>query len=249
VVTLALGLVPGEGRWPARVALLFALPFAASVAATVLLPREPGRQGASVRIAGTARFLPVVAAAIVLDLAPLVAGTLLGWANVARAASAHPSLRLMLGGLALPLTIAAATLGSEWALRARLWETISRAGRPREAALASCAAGTLLALPAFLPGFAVPSAPFAFAAVLTAALREAAALALFRRGGLFVVGAWRGALVAIEAFAFGDWNFFWSPFARLVSNEAPFYLVRVAGPIAALLLVVATSRPATAKAP
>ncbi len=247
LVTLALGQVPVEGRWPARLALLFALPFAASVAATLLLPREPGREGESVRIAGTARFHPVLAGAILLDLAPLVAGALLGWATVARVPSAHPALRLLLTAVALPLTIAAATLGSEWALRARLWATMARAGRPREAALASCAAGTLLALPALLPGFTAPAAPFACAIVLTVVLREATALALFRRGGLFVVGAWRGTLVAIEAFALGEGSAFWSPFARLESKEAIFHLVRATGPLAALLLVTLSSRRATSE--
>lgn len=242
LVTLALAVVPGAGRWPARLALLFGLPLVASITATRLLPREAGRQGASVRIAGTGRFHPILAAAIGLDLLPYGIGLLFGWSNVAWADPAHPARRLLAVPLALPFTIAAATLGSEWALRARLWETLTRAGRPREAALLSCVAGTLLALPAVAPGFVIASPPFAVAALATALAREITALTLFRRGGLFVAGAWRGSLVALESFALGDWRAFWSPAARMVSNEAIFYALRVAGPLAALGLVLAAAR-------
>jgi hypothetical protein len=244
LATLALGLVPAAGRWPARLALLFVLPLVVSVAATLLLPREPGREGASVRIAGTARFHPILAAAIALDTLPFGVGLLLGWTNVAWADPSHLARRWAAVALAIPLTIAAATLGSEWALRARLWEAMARAGRPREAALLSCAAGSLLALPAIAPGFVAASAPFAAAALVTALLREATALTLFRRGGLFVAGAWRGTLVAFEAFALGDAYAFWSPLARLASNLPLFYLLRVAGPLAALVVVVMAVRRA-----
>ena len=244
LVTLAIGFVPTAYRWPARLGLLFALPLAASIAATLLLPRESGRQGASVRIAGTARFHPILLAAIVLDLLPFGAGALLGWVDLTWVDPPQLPRRLLAVALALPLTIAAATLGSEWALRARLWEVLARAGRPREAALLSCAAGVLLALPAVTPGFAVASAPFVAAALATALAREATALVLFRRGGLFVTGAWRGTLVALEAFALGDAYAYWSPLARAFANGAPFYLLRLAGPVAALILVVAASRRA-----
>jgi len=244
LVTLALGLVPAGGRWPARLALLLVLPLAASIAATMLLPREPGREGASVRISGTARFLPILAAAIALDTLPFAIGRLLGWTNVAWADPSHLARRWAAFAFAIPLTIAAATLGSEWALRARLWEVVERAGRPREAALLSCFAGALLALPAVLPGFAAASAPYAAAALATALLREATALTLFRRGGLFVAGAWRGTLVALEAFAFGDAHALWSPLARLESSPPHFYLLRVAGPLAALVVVVRGARRA-----
>jgi len=242
LVTLALGVVPAAGLWPARLALLFLLPLAASVAATWLLPREPGREGASVQLSGTARFLPILAAAIALDSLPFGIGRLLGWTNVAWADPSHLERRWGAFALAIPLTIAAATLGSEWALRARLWEVVERAGRPRQAALLSCGAGAVLALPAVVPGFVAASAPYAAAALATALLREATALALFRRGGLFVAGAWRGTLVAVEAFALGDANAFWSPLARQVAISPLFYLLRVAGPLVALVVVVRAAR-------
>ena len=242
LVTLAVGLVPSAGRWPARLALLFLLPLAASVAATRLLPREPEREGASVQITGTARFLPILAAAIALDALPFGIGRLLGWTNVAWADFSGRRWAAVV--LAIPLTIAAATLGSEWALRARLWEVVERAGRRREAALLSCGAGALLALPAIAPGFVAATAPYAAAALATALLREATALALFRRGGLFVAGAWRGTLIAFEAFALGDARAFWSPLAHLESSQPRFYLLRVAGPLAALVVAVLGARDA-----
>jgi hypothetical protein len=223
--------------WTARLALLFALPFAASVAASLILPREPVRQGASVKVLGTARFLPVVALALLCDLGAVGAGYALGLVTFTYGDQALEAHKLLAVPLALPFTIAASTLGTEWALRARLFEAPRLAGQGGEGALLSIAAGTALALPALAPGFEIADLAFFTAGVAIAALREATALALFRGGGLFVAGAWRGALVAIESFGLGDWNAFWFPMANYVTSDPRFYWLRVAGPLAAFALV------------
>ncbi len=228
--------------WPARLALLFLLPFAASIAATLLLPREPRREGASARVAGTARFHLLVALAIALDLGAIGVGYGLGWATLTYGEQALQAHKLLAVPLALPFTIAAATLGIEWALHARLWESLAHAGRRAEGTALALAAGVALSLPALMPGFRVDEPWFVVAAVALALLREATALALFRAGGLFVAGAWRGTIVAFEAFGLGDWSSFYFPMANYVTSEPRFYLLRVAGGAAALLAVLALTR-------
>jgi hypothetical protein len=240
--TAATGVVSPGFAWPMRLALLFALPLAVSIAATVLLPREPGREGASIRVAGTARFHPLIALALVLDLGAIGAGYALDWATLADGDAALEARKLVVLLLALPLTIAAATLGTEWALRARLWETLARAGRRREAALLSIAAGVLLCLPALVPGFEVADPAYVASGLAVALLREATAIVLFRAGGLFVVGAWRGTLVALETFGLGGGHGDDFPLANFVSSEPRFYLLRVAGAVLALVAVVVAER-------
>ena len=236
------GLTPPAWGWPARLALLFVLPFAASVAATLLLPREPARQGASVKVLGTARFLPIVGAAILLDLGAIGAGYALGFVTFTYGDQSLEAHKLLAVPLALPFTVAASTLGTEWALRARLFDAPRRAGQPGEGALLSIAAGTALALPALAPGFEIADGAFFAGGVAVALLREALALALFRGGGLFVAGAWRGALVAVEAFGLGDWNAFYFPMANYVTSDPRFYWIRAAGPLAAFALVALFAR-------
>jgi hypothetical protein len=241
-VTALAGAVPRRFGWPAGLALLFLLPLAASILATVLLPREPGREGASTRVAGTARFHPLIALLLVLDLGVIGVGYAMGWVTLTFGGGTFQAHKLLALPLALPFTIAAATLGTEWALRARLWETIARQGRRREAAILSIGAGVLLALPALAPGFEIVDRPFLAAGLAIAALREATSLALFRAGGLFVVGAWRGTLVALEAFGLGDRFGFYFPLASFVSSEPRFYLLRVAGPALACAAAFAAER-------
>ena len=240
--TWACGLISTALQWPARLALLFALPFAASIAATLLLPREPRREGASARIAGTARLHFVVAAAIALDLGAIGVGYGLGWATLTYGDQSLHAHKLLAVPLALPFTLAAATLGTEWALHARLWEALARAGRRSEASVLAVFAGVALSLPALVPGFRIDEPAFVAGGIALALLREATALALFRTGGLFVAGAWRGTLVALEAFGLGDWNSFYFPMANYVTSEPLFYLLRVAGGAAALAAVLALTR-------
>jgi hypothetical protein len=240
--TAAAGAAPPTWRWPARLALLFGLPLAASVAASLLLPRERGREGSSARVAGTGRLHAVIAAAILIDLAPIGIGYLLGWTTFTFGEQALEARKLLAVPLALPFTIAAATLGTEWALRARLYEAGARAGDAATAARLSIVAGTALAMPFFAPGFEAASMGVLVSWCAISILREATSLALFRAGGLLPVGAWRGSLAAIEAFGLADWSLYHFPMANYVSSEPAFDLLRVAGPAAALALVVVAAR-------
>lgn len=243
------GLVPPAFGWPARLALLFALPFAASVAASLLLPREPVHQGASVKVLGTARFLPIVAVAIALDLGAIGAGYALGFVTLTYGDQALQAHKLLAVPLALPFTLAASTLGTEWALRARLFDAPRLAGQPGEGALLSIAAGAALALPALAPGFEISDGAFFACGVAVALLREATALALYRGGGLFVAGAWRGTLVAVEAFGLGDWNAFYFPLANYVTSDPRFYWIRAAGPLVAFAFVLVFARRRAQRSP
>jgi hypothetical protein len=241
--TLGAGWAPPALRWPARLALVFALPFVAGVVASLLLPRSPRRLGQSVKVRGTSRFHLLILAAVALDLAAIGVGYALGWVTFTFGDQTLEAWKRLAVPLALPFTIAVATMGSEWALHARLWGVGVRQGRPREATFWALVVGVALALPAIAPAFEALDDRFAAAALATALLREATALALFRAGGLFVAGAYRGTLVAIDAFGLYDWYGFFFPLANYVSSEPAFYLLRVAGPAAALLLVAATIRP------
>jgi hypothetical protein len=240
--TLLVGLVPAAWHWPARLGLLFGVPFLASVAASLLLPREPGREGASVKIGGTARCHAVVAVALFVDLGAVGAGYALGWTTFTYGEQALEAHKLLAVPLALPFTIAAATLGNEWALHARLWETLARAGRRGEALVLALGCGAALVLPSIAPGFEAGDPAFLAGSLALALAREGAALALFRSGGLFVAGAYRGTLVALESFGLGDWNSFQFPMANYVTSEPLFYLVRAAGGVLALAAVVALLR-------
>jgi hypothetical protein len=240
--TALVGALPPRFAWPVRLALLFALPLAASIAATLALPREPRREGASIRVAGTARFHPLIGLALLLDLGAIGVGYALGWITFSHGETTLEAYELLAIPLALPFTIAAATLGTEWALRVRLWETLARTGRGSEASALSIGAGVVLALPALAPGFEVVDPSFFASALAVAALREAIALSLFRSGGLFVVGAWRGTLVALEAFGLGDRYGYYLPLASFVGSEPRFYLLRVVGPALALVAVTLAER-------
>ena len=144
---------------------------------------------------------------------------------------------------------AAATLGAEWALHARLWEVMARAEGTRRATVVALACGVALTLPVVAPGFRVASDTFVLAGLAIALLREATMLVLFRRGGLFVAGAYRGTLMAIEGVGIGDWHAFYFPMANYVSSAPGFYVLRVAGPLAALLLVLRFAAPERDAAP
>lgn len=243
VATLAVGAAPPALLWPARLGLVFALPFVAGVVASLLLPRSPRRAGRSVKVRGTSRFHLLILAAVLLDLAVIGIAYLLGWTTFTFGDQTLEAWKRLAVPLALPFTIAVATMGSEWALHARLWSVGRRQGRPREAIFWALAAGVALSLPAVAPGFRALDESFLAAALVTLLAREATALLLFRSGGLFVAGAYRGTLLAIDAFGLNDWYGFYFPLANYVSSEPGFYLLRVAGPLAALALVAAAAKP------
>jgi hypothetical protein len=243
------GVAPPALGWPARLAVVFALPFAAGVVASLVLPRSPRRLGRSVRVGGTSRFHLVVLAAVLLDLGAIGAGYALGWTTFTFGDQRLEAWKLVAVPLALPFTIMVATLGAEWALHARLWSVGVRQGQGGEATLWALVAGVALASPAILPGFAVADRAYVAAALSTALAREATALLLFRAGGLFPAGAYRGTLLAVDAFGLNDWYGFFFPMANYVSSEPLFYLLRAAGPLAALALVAALARARGDEAP
>jgi len=236
------GVVPTALRWPARLGLLFVVPTIAGVVASLLLPRDPKRIGRSARIQGTAPFHLVIAAALGLELLPVVWGA---YSSQAYVALGHPLLArwpwlpLL---VALPFTIAAATLGTEWALRARLWSVTRRRGGDGEATGWSLLCGTALAIPALAPGFAHGSWALLVPALGVALARQGVALTLFRGGGLFVAGTYQGTLVALEAFGLGPANGFYAPALVFASGGQRFDLARVAAPLAAWILAALVAR-------
>lgn len=249
VTVFAAGAAPPALGWPLRLAIVFALPFAAGVVASLLLPRSPQRLGRSVRVRGTLRFHPLILGAVLLDLGAIGLAHALGWVTFTYGDQTLHAWKGLAVLLALPFTIAVATMGYEWALHARLWGVGVRQGRRREATCWALAAGVALASPTFLPGFVVAERGFVAAALVVALSREATALLLYRAGGLFPAGAYRGTLLAVDAFGLGDWYGFFFPLANYVSSEPWFYLLRVAGPLLALGLVAAIARPRRDEAP
>lgn len=243
VATFVAGATPPAFLWPARLGLVFALPFVAGVVASLLLPRSPRRVGRSVRVRGTSRFHLLILAAVGLDLAAIGVGYLMDWATFTYGDQTLAAWKRLAVPLALPFTVAVATLGSEWALHARLWSVGRRQGRPVEAVAWALGCGVVLALPAIAPGFRRLDDGFLVAALAVALLREATSLLLFRSGGLFVAGAYRGTLVAIEAFGLSDWHGFYFPLANYVSSEPAFQILRVAGPLAAMLFIATSAKP------
>lgn len=249
LATLGAGLVPGPLLRPARIGLLVGLPLVAGALASVLLPRSEKRLGRSARVRGTSRFHLLLAGALALDLGAVGVAYALDWVTFTYGDQVLEAWKLVVLPVALPFTIAAATLGAEWALHARLWEVTARSAGERRATALALACGVALAVPALAPGFRVSDESFVIAGLAVALLREATTLALFRRGGLFVAGAYRGTLLALEGVGLGDWHAFYFPIANWVSSAPGFYPLRVAGPLAALLLVVALARPRPDTAP
>ena len=246
--TALAGWVAPAARWPARLGLLFLLPMAAGAIASILLPRSAKRLGSSARVLGTSRYPGLLAIAIAFDLGAIGAGYALGWTTFTYGEQTLEAWKLFAVPLALPFTIAVATLGAEWALHARLWEVAKRASSTEAASLVAVGTGALLALPAIAPGFAIVDRHYVASALAIAILREVIALRLFRTGGLFVAGAYRGVLIAFEGFGIADWYSFYFPMANYVSSAPAFYALRALGPAAALALVLVATRARTVEA-
>jgi hypothetical protein len=240
--TFAAGSIPPGLRWPMRLTLIFALPALSGVLASLLMPRSAKRLGSSARVLGTARFHAVVAAVVVIDLAAIGIGYALGWTTFTFGEQTLEAWKRLAVPLALPFTIATATLGTEWALHSRLWEVLSRRTTPGYASFFVVGLGALLTLPVIAPGFEVVDRPYFASALVIVLAREAIALALFRSGGLFVAGAYRGTLVAIEGFGLADWYSYYFPMANFVSSVPLFYLLRATGPLLAMALVLYLAR-------
>jgi hypothetical protein len=236
------GWVPPALRWPARLGVLFLLPMAAGTAASLLLPRSARRLGSSARVLGTARFPGLIALAVAVDLAAIGAGYALGWATFTYGEQSLEAWKLVAVPLALPFTVAVATLGTEWALHARLWEVAARESSPEAASFLAVGLGAALALPAIVPGFEIADPAVVGSSLVVVLAREAIALRLFQTGGLFVAGAYRGLLLALEGFGIADWFSFWFPMANYVSSAPGFYALRALGAAAALGVVAAATR-------
>ncbi len=204
------------------------------------MPR--GREASTARVAGTGRLHGWIAAAIALDLAPIGLAVALGWTALALGDPMQVARRVLLFLLVLPFAIAAATLGGEWALHARLLAPAERAGRPGEGVLLALAAGLALALPVLSPGLRVPVVDLALAAAGVVLLREAAAIVLFRAGGLLPAGAWRGTLAAVDALLLADWSPWRAWIEAPAAVAAGFAPLRLLGPAAALALLALAAR-------
>jgi hypothetical protein len=233
-------LLPRAAWGAGRLAVLVLLPIVAGGLASLLVPR--GREASTARVAGTGRLHGWIAAAIALDLAPIGLALALGWTALALGDPMQVARRLLLFLLVLPFAIAAATLGSEWALHARLLAPAGRAGRPGEGALLALVAGLALALPALAPGLRLPVIDLALAAAGVVLLREAAAIVLFRAGGLLPAGAWRGTLAALDALLLTEWSPWRAWLAEPAAVAPGFAPLRLLGPAAALVLVAFAAR-------
>jgi hypothetical protein len=219
-----------------RAGLLVLLPLAVGALGTLLVrpPARPRPAAAEVPIPAV-RHLPLLLALLLADLLPVALGWLTGHVTIAvRAPVVTPFglLALIAGAAVLPFV---ATVGWEWGLRARLYAPWAEAGRTRLAFAASVVCGTLLSLPAIAPGFRSPERDFVVAALVSAALREAIAVRLYRRAGVLLSGAFRGLATFGEAFLLADWHSPWLPVASWVAGDAGFYALRPAGPALAAL--------------
>jgi hypothetical protein len=232
--TASVGAAAPAARSPLRWALLLVLPLLVGALATLLAPPPHSPRFPAAVPMPTFRHAPLLVALVLIDFAPLGVGALTGQVTFSAAAGELGAARLAALLVGLPAVVGAMTLGWEWGLRQRLYAPTAAAGAPATALLLSIGAGVALSLPAIAPGFVVPELPFALAALAGAALREATAVRLFRRAGILLSGAYRGALAGLEGLVIADWSSLWYPSVLYVSSDPAFYLLRAAGPFAAL---------------
>jgi hypothetical protein len=227
-----------------RQAITWGLALAAALLGRLLLGKVP--PGSWRSWAEAAQVVPWSAVWILLDLGTIAAGYRLGWATFTYGDQALEAGKLWLPLWALPLALVAG-LAAERGLRAGLWRTLAAAGSPVAATLLCVACGVALALPAVVPLWRIADPAYAAAAVLVAAAREAALLAVYRRGGLVLAGGARGILLFVDAFGINDWYAAWFPAAQYVSSEPAFYLLRALGAALGSGLVVFGLRPRAAR--
>jgi len=241
--SLAVAVWPARWAPLARLGLLLGLPFLVGVVATLVLPRSPRRLGQSARVRGTSRFHAVIAGGLALDLGAFWVAARLDWAAIEPLGASLPLWRIALFVLALPLCVAVGTLGLEWALHARIWSFGRRQGAAGEAVGWALVAGVALAAPALAPAWRNPEAMLVVYGGLGVALaRELTLLLLFRSGGIFVAGAYRGTLLAVDALGLGVATAFYRPVLLVVARLPVFHLLRLGGPLLALALVALAAR-------
>jgi hypothetical protein len=233
--TLAAGATPAVARGPLAWILWAGLPIAVGALGGIVAPRRRRLpHPARVRVPALAHA-PLVALLVAADLAPLVLGWKLGWIVLGDGGAGLSIPRAAALVVGLPVAVFLAVHGWEWGLRARLYGVGAERGAPRRAAAASVACGTLLALPAVAPGFAVPDVAFLAGALAVALARETTALVLFRRGGVLLSGGYRGTLFLLDGFLVGDALALWMPSFFYVAAVPDFYALRAAGPILGLV--------------
>lgn len=227
-----------------RMALLWALP-----AAVFLCGRFTfGRGRAPHSFAAALRRLPWIAVAIGLDLAPIGAGFLLDWLTFTYGDQTLAATRARTALWALPLLVVVGIRFWEGTLRGALYEGAKANLGGRAAFALSLGAGVLLALPALAPGFVPLETPFFAAGVATALCRESVTLLLYRDAGLVAAGLYRGLLAYVDGYGIHDWSSPLFPSANYVTSTDQFYLLRVAGPLAALALIAFALRSRRAAA-
>ncbi len=238
VAILLAGAVPASLRGPAAWGALFLVPLIAGALGTALVRpwRRPSAR-AEVQVP-TLPHAPMVVALILIDGAALGLGHALGWVSFSPAGAALSPLRLAVGVLALPAVMFVAVIGSEWALRARLYAAWAALGRPRTGAAAAVLAGVALAAAAVVPGFRLADRAFVVAALTCLAAREIAAVALYRRAGVLLSGTFRGAIAGLEALVLGDRLAAWAPAATYAASAPEFYALRAATAVAAAALAL-----------
>lgn len=221
-----------------RMALLWALPAAVFLCARFTV----GRRRAAPSLRAALRRSPWIGLAIALDLAPIGVGYLLDWLTLTYGDQTLAATRGTTALWALPLLLLVAIRFWEGTLRGALFEVGQAAFGVCTAAALSVGCGVLLALPALAPGFAPLETPFFAAGLATAAAREIVTLLLYRDAGLVAAGIYRGALAYVDGYLIHDWMSPLFPSANYVTSSDLFYLVRVAGPAAAVALVWAVVR-------
>ena len=188
------------------------------------------------------RLLPWMAAAFVVDQSFLGIGHLSGWLTFTygdQGLQGHPLRTVLLG---LPACVLLGTLGVERALRVGILDGAATRWGWRGGALLSILAGTLLALPALLPGWFVETR-LLVAGLFVALAREIGLILIYLRGGgLPLAGLARGVLLFFEGRILADSDTLLLPLAQYTTSEPRFYLLRAGTALAALAIVVLACR-------
>jgi len=224
------GEVGAQGRVALRWLVLLGLPLLVGLAGILVVPLPPLPR------ASFDRKLAFLAGALVaVDLLPIGVGFLLHQVTFTFGDQTLAAGRLIAVLVGVPALVVVTVAGWERGLRERLCGGAIAAGRPAWGAPLAIAAGVALSLVAFAPGFEPMDRGFAWSAGGTALLREATAVRLWRSGGGFLSGLYRGALAGIEGVVIADWASFWFPSANFVSSDPRFAWLRLAGPALGLL--------------
>ena len=233
------GEIGAQGRVALRWLALLGLPLLVGLAGILIVPRPPLPQ------VSFDRKLALLAGALVaVDLLPIGVGFLLHQVTFTFGDQTLAAGRLVAVLVGVPALVLVTVAGWERGLRERLCGGAIAAGKVAWGAPLAIAAGVALSLVAFAPGFEPMDRAFAWSACGTALLREATAVRLWRAGGRFLSGLYRGALAGIEGVVIADWASFWFPSANFVSSDPRFAWLRLAGPALGLICALLLTRGA-----